>query len=90
MLLPRAKKSVIVQKEQADLFLVDTDGGEVFQINETAARIFSFCQGGGTLDAAVAALAEGLAASGQEEHIREDVAATVKALVEMGLCEETV
>ena len=89
MRLPRAKTSVIVQKDQADLFLVDTDGGEVFQINETAARIFSLCQGGATIDSAVAALAEGLTTPGQEELIRQDVEATARQLVELGLCEVT-
>ena len=88
MLLPRARPSVIVQEDGADFFLVDTDGGEVFQINATAARIFTFCQRGGTVGSAVAALAEGLSAAGQEALIREDVEATARRLVELGLCED--
>lgn len=78
---------MIVQKDQSDLFLVDTDGGEVFQINETAARIFTLCQSGKTVADAVAALAEGLSVSGQEEHIRQDVETTARQLVALGLCE---
>lgn len=87
MQLPRARSSVIVQEDSEDFFLVDTEGGEVFQINATAARIFSLCQRGASLDDAIAALAEGLSIDGQEALIREDVEETAKTLVALGLCE---
>ncbi|MCY1014621.1 PqqD family protein [Pyxidicoccus sp. MSG2] len=61
MVLPRAAAGVIVQQQQDAFFLMDTEGGEVFRVNETAARIFELCRSGSTLDDAVQALAGGRA-----------------------------
>ncbi len=87
MHLPRARESVIVQQENGDFFLVDTESGEVFELNASAAKIFSLCRAGGTYDAAVAALSEGLSVAGQEPEILADVRETVAQLAELGLCE---
>jgi len=85
--LPRVNSGVTVQQSGKDYFLVDTESGEVFEVNETAARIFSFCQSGSTVDGAVASLAQALSAKGQEAEILEDVHATVRQFQELGLCE---
>lgn len=87
MNLPRARESVIVQQENEDFFLVDTESGEVFELNASAAKIFSLCRAGGTYDDAVAALSEGLSVAGQEPEILADVRETVAQLGELGLCE---
>ena len=87
MILPKARPFVILQRDLADCFLVDTEGGEVFQINATAAKIFEACASGTELDELVASLAKGLSVPGQEAVIREDVEETVKQLQRLGLCE---
>jgi hypothetical protein len=85
--LPRAAPGVIVQQQDDALFLLDTEGGEVFRVNETAARIFALCQSGGSLDGAVASLARGLDTPGQEDAIRGDIQRTVEQFQALGLCE---
>ncbi|RKG99726.1 PqqD family protein [Corallococcus sp. CA053C] len=85
--LPRATSGVIVQQQDGAFFLLDTEGGEVFRVNETAARIFELCQSGTTLDGAVQSLAKGLNAVDQEPDIRADVQRTVEQFQELGLCE---
>jgi hypothetical protein len=87
MQLPRTQPGVILQREQDDHFLVDTEGGQVFEVNVTAARIFELCEGGGSYDDAVAALARGLSAPGQEREILSDVEETVRRFQELGICE---
>jgi hypothetical protein len=79
----------LVQQQQDAYFLLDTEGGEVFRVNETAARIFELCRSGSTLDDAVRTLASGLSVngSGPQEEIREDVRRTVAQFQELGLCE---
>jgi hypothetical protein len=85
--LPRAVSGVIVQQQDGAFFLMDTEGGEVFRVNESAARIFELCQGGMSLEGAVASLARGLDATGQEDLIRADVRRTVATFQQLGLCE---
>ncbi|MFB1485097.1 PqqD family protein [Corallococcus sp. RDP092CA] len=87
MSLPRATSGVIVQQQDGAFFLLDTEGGEVFRVNETAAHIFELCQGDTSLDGAVASLALRLGAAGQEAVIRADVQRTVARFQELGLCE---
>lgn len=87
MRLPQALDSVVVKQEGEDFFLVDTEGGEVFQINATAARIFGFCREGSTYEAAVQALARMFSAEGQTDAILQDIQATVQQFQELGLCE---
>ena len=87
MVLPRAVAGVMVQQQQDAFFLLDTEGGEVFRVNETAARIFEFCRDGSTLDDAVRTLATGLSGNGPWDEIREDVRRTVAQFQELGLCE---
>lgn len=87
MKLPNARASVIVQQENAEFFLVDTEGGDVFEVNASAATIFSLCRSGASYERAVTALSEGLSVAGQEPEILADVRATVGQLVELGLCE---
>jgi Coenzyme PQQ synthesis protein D (PqqD) len=87
MVLPKALESVVVKQEGEDFFLLDTEGGEVFQVNATAARIFEFCRDGATYEAAVEALVRTFSADGQETAILEDIQDTVKQLQELGLCE---
>lgn len=86
-LLPRPLPGVIVQQQQDAWFLLDTEAGEVFTVNPTAARIFSLCQDGETVEGAVRALARDLNVTGQESDIREDVLSTVRTFQELGLCE---
>lgn len=87
MKLPSTRPGIILQRDQADLFLVDTEGGEVFEVNTTAARIFELCEGGASYDAVVAELAAGLSAPGQEPEILLDVQETVRRFQELGICE---
>jgi hypothetical protein len=77
----------MVQQEQDAFFLLDTEGGEVFRVNETAVRIFELCRGGSTLDDAVRTLAMGLRGHGLWDEIRQDVCRTVAQFQELGLCE---
>ncbi|WP_163997511.1 PqqD family protein [Pyxidicoccus caerfyrddinensis] len=89
MVLPRAAAGVIVQQQQDAFFLMDTEGGEVFRVNETAARIFELCRSGSTLDDAVQALSSGLGGNAPQNEIAEDVRSTVTQFQELGLCEPT-
>lgn len=86
-LLPRAMPGVIVQQQQDAWFLLDTEGGDVFNINATAASIFALCQSGATMEGAVQELARSMSASGHEAEILEDVRQTVRTFQELGLCE---
>jgi hypothetical protein len=85
--LPRPLPGVIVQQQQDAWFLLDTEAGEVFTVNATAASIFSLCQSGETLEGAVQSLSRSLNVPGQEDDIREDVLNTVRTFQELGLCE---
>ena len=49
MNLPKARESVIVQQENEDFFLVDTEGGEVFEVNASAETEYERVSGA-TLD----------------------------------------
>ncbi len=86
-LLPRPVPGVIVQQQEDAWFLLDTEAGEVFNINATAASIFSLCQSGTTLEGAVQSIVARLDVSGQEAEIREDVLVTVRTFQDLGLCE---
>lgn len=90
MNLPKARAGVIVQQEKNYFFLVDTDGGEVFEVNASAAKIFSLCRGEVSYEVAVAALAEGLSVHGQEAEILTDVRETVAQLAQLGLLDATI
>ncbi len=83
--LPRARATVIVQEQDDESYLLDTDGGEAFEVNATAARIFGFCQRELTVADAVRALASGVRDPDQEELIRQDVEDTVRQFEELGL-----
>jgi len=85
--LPRAVTSIVVQQSGEDIFLLDTEGGEMFEVNPSAARIFTFCQRGATYDVVVKALAEEAKAQGQEDVILRDVQSAVRQFQELGLCE---
>jgi hypothetical protein len=87
MKLPRTRPGVILQRDQGDLFLLDTERGEVFEVNATAAAIFELCEGGASYDGAVAQLAAGLSEPGQEPEILLDVQATVRSFQELGICD---
>jgi hypothetical protein len=77
----------MVQQQQDAFFLLDTEGGEVFQVNETAARIFELCRTGSTLEDAVQTLSSGLGAAAPRQEIVDDVQRTVVQFQELGLCE---
>ncbi len=77
----------MVQQQQDAFFLMDTEGGEVFRVNETAARIFELCRSGSTLEDAVQVLSKGLGESAPRQEIVDDVRSTVAQFLELGLCE---
>ncbi len=83
--LPRARATVIVQEQDDENYLLDTDGGEAFEVNATAARIFGFCQRELTLADAVRELAADVRDADQEALIRQDVEDTVRQFEELGL-----
>jgi hypothetical protein len=87
MILPKARPGVIVQHENGDFFLVDTEGGEVFEVNATAVKIYRLCQSGASYEGAVAALSEELTVAGQEAEILADVRDTVGRFQALGLCD---
>jgi Coenzyme PQQ synthesis protein D (PqqD) len=86
-MLPRPVPGVIVQQQEEAWFLLDTEAGEVFNINSTAATIFSLCQSGTTLEGAVQSITTRFNAPGHEADIREDVLTTVRTFQDLGLCE---
>jgi hypothetical protein len=86
MLLPRANPEILVKEEHGDFFLLDTESGEVYRVNATAARIFSYCQAGSSYAEAVRGLATLFRAEGQEQTVLEDVQDTVRQLQQLGLC----
>lgn len=87
MRLPSVRAGILLQQDQDDFFLVDTEGGDVFEVNATAARLFSLCQGGDSYESALAALSAGLSVPGQEAEIELDVRETVQRFQELGICE---
>ena len=87
MLLPRPRANVSICREQLEVFLVDAERGEIYQLNETAAQIFAACAAGFTVDQAVAVLLAGLSEPDQAELVRSDVCAVIEQLLELGVCE---
>lgn len=87
MLLPTPRANVSISRRQSEVFLVDPDRGEMYELNETAAQIFAYCQAQLTVDQAVAALLTGLSEPDQQELIRADVCAVADQLRELGVCE---
>src|SRR5687768_15962825 len=88
-LLPRPAPGVIVQQQEEAWFLLDTEGGEVFNINATAPSIFTLCQCRLTLDAAVQSLAARFNVSGQAADVHADVLATVRTFQELRLLQSS-
>lgn len=78
----------MVQQSGKDYFITDTESGEVFEVNETAARIFSLCQDGKTYEEAVQSLSQAMSGQGQEAIILQDVHDTVRQFQELGLCQK--
>ena len=92
--LPSPRPQIFVSRENQEVFLVDEERGEVYEINETAAHIFRLCQQAVTLDQAVAELLAGLRSpklqqpelEQQELLVREDVCAVARQLEDLGIC----
>jgi hypothetical protein len=88
MKLPAVKDEVMLKESDDEVFVINLDDGEIYQLNDTALKIFSFCQEGITLNEAVTRLAAGCTQPGQEHVIREDVQETVNLLWELDLLAE--
>ncbi|MBN1204709.1 MAG: PqqD family protein [Myxococcaceae bacterium] len=86
--LPPVLEGVILQRQGEACFVMDTNNGEVFSVNPTAARIFEGCQQRETVSAVVNALITAAGAR-ENEHaaVQADVLRLVKELQELGLCE---
>ena len=77
MKLPAVRDGIMLKESDHEVFAINLDDGEIYQLNSTAIKIFSFCQEGITLDEAVARLAAECTEPGQEEVICQDVQETV-------------
>lgn len=88
MKLPTIKDEIMLREAEDAVFAINLDDGEMYRMNPTAQKIFTFCQEGITLDEAVDRLAAECDEPGQEEIIREDVQSTVGLLHELGFVDE--
>ena len=88
MTLAAIKDEIMLRESEEETFAINLDDGEMYKLNSTALKIFTFCKEGLTTDEAVQQLAKELAEPGQEAAIREDVEATVKQFGELGFLEE--
>lgn len=84
MKLPAIKDEIMLRDTDGEMFAINLEDGEIYQLNETAVKIFNFCQQEITLDEAVTCLAAECAVPGQEDVIREDVQETVQVFRELG------
>jgi hypothetical protein len=85
--LPRVVGGVLLQEQDGERFLLDTESGEVYRVNATAARIFSLCRSRATFEGAVQVLVSGLSAPPSDAEVLKDVRGAVQQLQELGLCE---
>lgn len=83
MKLPPIKGEIMLRDTDGEVFAINLDDGEIYQLNDTAVRILTFCQQEITLDEAVARLATECTEPGQEDVIREDVQETVSLFREL-------
>jgi TPP-dependent 2-oxoacid decarboxylase len=82
--LPAIRDEIMLRDTDGEIFAINLEDGEIYQLNETAVKIFNLCQQEITLDEAVAQLAAECTVSGQEGVIREDVEETVSLFRELG------
>jgi coenzyme PQQ synthesis protein D (PqqD) len=78
---------VFLQEQDGERFLLDTQSGEVYRVNATAARIFSLCRSRATFEGAAQELVRGLSTPPSEAEVLKDVRGAVHQLQELGLCE---
>ncbi len=88
MKLPAIKDEIMLRESEDGTFAINLDDGEMYKLNPTALKIFSFCKDGLTLEEAVQNLGAELSEAGQDDAIREDVEGTIKVLGELGFLEE--
>ncbi len=84
MKLPTIRDEIMLRDTDGEMFAINLEDGEIYQLNETAIKIFNFCQQGITPDEAVTRLAAECTVPGQEDVIREDVQETVQVFRELG------
>lgn len=84
MKLPAIRDEIMLRDTDGEMFAINLEDGEIYQLNETAVKIFGFCQHEITLDEAVTHLAAECTEPGQEDVIREDVQETVQVFRELG------
>jgi hypothetical protein len=85
MKLPAIKNEIMLKETDQETFAINLEDGEIYQLNPTAIKIFTFCQQEIMLDEAVARLAAECTQPGQEDVIREDVQDTVNLFRQLGL-----
>ncbi len=82
-----AKDDVHGQETSDGFLLCDASTQEIFELNETARRIWELIVEGNTVDRMVEILMQEYEAT--EEQIRESVVETIEELIEQGLIQES-
>lgn len=82
-----AKDDVHGQETSDGFLLCDANTQEIFELNETARRIWELIVEGNTVDRMVEILMQEYEAT--EEQIRESVVETIEELIEQGLIQES-
>jgi len=88
MKLPAIKDEIMLRDADDAVFAINLDDGEMYRLNETARKIFTFCQEGLDEDDAVSMLAAECEEPGQEDVILKDIRATVGLLRQLGFTED--
>lgn len=85
--LPPVIEGIILQRQGETYFVMDTNNGEVFSVNPTAARIIEGCQQRETVQAVVTSIIAATGGSEDAKVVQSDVLRLVKELQQLGLCE---
>lgn len=85
MKIPRIKNEILVRREEDDFYVINTENGETYKLNRTAAEMLENCKEKLSLEEIIVKLSKG----NKEERdlIKEDILKTIKEFIELGFTE---
>lgn len=83
---PHVLSSILIKQEDNQTYALDIDSGEVFALNNTAAKILAGCQQGLSVLQIAAGLISDLSEPTPEALVLQDVEETLQELIQLGIC----
>jgi hypothetical protein len=74
--LPKIRKTILIRKSKEESFAVNLGSGEMFSLNETAAKILELCKEGVSLEKAVEIIAKEF--QGTPSEVEKDIRSTLE------------